>query len=262
MKRSTKLFLGYVALLFAITFFAMLWGKNRLQNELDTVLEQKDILSTLSIENDTIRGINIDGPFDITLHNGKGAATISGPKIMVDDFALKVRNGLLTFSSRRFVVPKGVRLSLDVYAKSFEEMYAHGKTIISSTDTLRLSHDCKIKLRDKAQMKLVIYPVNILDVSIESDGNQQLSGDVGQLEVYADDDAFCDFSQLPARIVKVFTAEDAKVIVNATEKLSLTATDDSNISYIDNAAEVSKETNDDATITSIAPDTEVKKPVQ
>ncbi|MFK7971806.1 MAG: DUF2807 domain-containing protein [Bacteroidia bacterium] len=239
MKKSTKIFIGYIALLFIGSTGIMLLGKFKVEKELEHVLENADQLIIRPLDSN-MASFSIWGPFDVVLHQGSGESVVTGPEALMDDFVSKVEEGKLRIQLNRVIVPKGVRMKVDIYTSELSYVELYGGANLNSADSIRLAASAKFKTNGNSDMNLMIATAGDVRIDSNDESDLHITGLCNHVEILSKENSTINLKGLLPETANVKSRDNSDVFVEAAKDLNLNANGNSTITYLGTEAKVTQ----------------------
>lgn len=249
MRLSTKLFIGFIIVIFALTTVALFWGRSVVDKELGAVLEGVNDVGTKVLDLESFNRMKIEGPFDIVFHPGKGEHRFTAPKVLLDRYKFNVGESRLDVRTTNPFLPKEVRMTLDLYMEELAYLNISGPVVVTSAAAINSASTLFITASGNAKSNLELSANNLIEVYLYESSNMELKGATGQLTLETRDNSEANLLGLSANSVKVNANRGSTVKVSGSQSLELMATHASSIAYLaGDSAAVSVKTEDDGKI--------------
>lgn len=254
MKLSVKLLLIYVGLTFGLTAVALLWAKNHVTKSFDAIESSMDDIQDRTFTTEGLDVLEVNGPFDIVYHQGKGQSRISGPGILVKEFDLSINEGILKISTKRAVIPKGLRISIDIYGSKISEIQLRKNVNFSSADTLQLSDAFTLTHSGSGNVEFSHNPVDNIEIYVNGVPEVTLYGKTNTLDVSINGTSSAHLTGLIANTGKVSVSGSSEAFVHVTEMIDISANGSSEVGYVDTGARVKANASGASRVDKIASD--------
>jgi hypothetical protein len=231
MRLSSKLFLGAIVIIFALVALALVWGRSAMKREIDTILEGVENVETRTLDLPSFQSINLEGPFDVRLHSGEGSHRFSAPTVLLDRFRFFVKEDRLEVTSPNPFLPKGIRMSIDLYIPQLSYINGNGSVFYTTDEALNVSSTLRITMSEEAKTVLTLAPNNVVKARTFGASYLELRGETGELNIETHGTSKADLYGLSANSA-IAEAEGASSInLVGTASLNLFAEEAASIFY-------------------------------